>query len=279
MTATKASVESGILAVSLFIYCGYNLWLMFLRKRVQKLLFGKADCKDFFAAGKLARCIFSASCASDAKDAILAVQQARNAMTASTYLATVSSVLATAGITILLDPSKTQRIQQLAIKDPILRHFPGDPLSIPEVVLLLALGTLYASFLCFGQSVRLYVHWGYYVRCCSSPFNDDTINMDDVKLVVIRAGVAFTFGMRLFYFFIVLIMWSGGVTWMLLSSIVVTGFLFYFDNFDVLSPTASRRIELARETALDRIAKMERGETMKEPSVSVPRATEPAHAA
>jgi len=46
---------------------------------------------------QLGRSIFSETCASDSKDAILAVQQARNAMTASTYLATVSSLLATAG--------------------------------------------------------------------------------------------------------------------------------------------------------------------------------------
>jgi hypothetical protein len=46
---------------------------------------------------QLGRSIFSETCASDPKDAILAVQQARNAMTASTYLATVSSLLATAG--------------------------------------------------------------------------------------------------------------------------------------------------------------------------------------
>lgn len=41
--------------------------------------------------------------------------QARNAMTSCTYLATVSVVLATAGITILFDENKTARIRELAV--------------------------------------------------------------------------------------------------------------------------------------------------------------------
>lgn len=48
-------------------------------------------------AGKLARSIWAEACATDEKDAILGVQQARNAMTACTYLATISVALATAG--------------------------------------------------------------------------------------------------------------------------------------------------------------------------------------
>jgi hypothetical protein len=292
---------------------------------------------------QLGRSIFSETCASDPKDAILAVQQARNAMTASTYLATVSSLLATAGeggwgqgsgaggsekkradcrapvpsvpagntapavplpvlpppatgITILLDPQKTNQIQKLAVgapptggggskrghaagagharpapapapppaphachrtptpppwrpqlQDPCLRSLPGDPLTTPQVVLMLALVSLYSSFMFFAQvgaggrrpagahrrpgtaaswnhtdsrrarprgprpgpraphnpllaaplalafpplspqkSVRLYVHWGYYVRCATSPFNNDAIHADDARLVVIR---------------------------------------------------------------------------------------------
>ncbi len=48
-------------------------------------------------AGKLARSIWAEACATDEKDAILGVQQARNAMTACTYLATISVAMATAG--------------------------------------------------------------------------------------------------------------------------------------------------------------------------------------
>jgi hypothetical protein len=41
--------------------------------------------------------------------------------------------------------------------------------------------------------------------------------------------MAFTIGMRLFFLFIVLIVWTGGVTWMLIASVLITFFLAYFD--------------------------------------------------
>jgi hypothetical protein len=216
------------------------------------------------------------ACANDEKDAILGVQQSRNAMSACTYLATIrwgargrarmarqacvgerrphtrapqrgglpgivatsshverrrppqaqvhtqvtcalcrrcvraraphrrvrSVALATAGLTIIFDENKTARIHQLAVSvftgrcgrvrgrqhlwctrltrscleraqvnDPIMRHLPGGPLVPPVAILGAALGSLYASFICFAQSVRLYVHVGFYVRACTSSFN------------------------------------------------------------------------------------------------------------
>lgn len=79
-------------------------------------------------------------------------------MTACTYLATISVVLATAGITIIFDESKIERMRQLAIHDPIMRNLDGQPLVQPTTIVACALGSLYCSFVCFGQSVRLYVH-------------------------------------------------------------------------------------------------------------------------
>lgn len=60
-------------------------------------------------AGKLARSIWAEACATDEKDAILGVQQARNAMTACTYLATISVALATAGAARVATPERRQR--------------------------------------------------------------------------------------------------------------------------------------------------------------------------
>jgi hypothetical protein len=42
--------------------------------------------------------------------------------------------------------------------DPLMRNLEGPPLAHPVAILGLALGCLYASFMCFAQSVRLYVH-------------------------------------------------------------------------------------------------------------------------
>ncbi|KAI8468401.1 MAG: hypothetical protein J3K34DRAFT_522957 [Monoraphidium minutum] len=286
MAATKAEIEGLVMGLALALFFGYNGWLLFLRARIAKWMAGGQRPRhhgDFFGAGKaraprggdrgraapwgatgftregvIGRAIFTEAVAKDPKEAILAVQQARNAMTASTYLATISSVLATAGITILLDPTRTQQMHDLAMRDPILRRYPGDLLVGPEVVLMTSLGTLYMSFLCFAQSVRLYVHWGFYVRCISSDLNQGALTMEDAKVAAVRAGVAFTMGMRLFVLFIVLILWTGGVTWMLVGSIVVTCFLAYFDHFDSLLP-ADRHVEDARDEALEEISLLEAG--------------------
>jgi urea transporter len=48
--------------------------------------------------------------------------------------------------------------RQLALNDAIMRHLSGPTLVQPTVIVALALGSLYASFICFAQSVRLYVH-------------------------------------------------------------------------------------------------------------------------
>lgn len=60
----------------------------------------------------------------------------------------------------------------------MLRHLSGSTLVQPTLVVALALGSLYASFICFAQSVRLYVHtvscidhmgmWCAVVSCCTA---------------------------------------------------------------------------------------------------------------
>ena len=99
-----------------------------------------------------------------------------------------------------------------------------------------ALVVLYTSFMFFAQSVRLYVHFGFYARCASdggARGGKGQVSADDVRLVAVRAGMAFTVGMRLFFLFIVLVLWSGGVTYMAVAAVIITAFLAYFDMFDV----------------------------------------------
>ncbi len=49
-----------------------------------------------------------------------AVQTARNAISAATWIAGIAALLATAGLTVLLDSSKTERIGQLAVSSDVL---------------------------------------------------------------------------------------------------------------------------------------------------------------
>ncbi|WIA30626.1 hypothetical protein OEZ86_000704 [Tetradesmus obliquus] len=230
---SRTTAELVIVIVSLGGFICYHVWLFGFRGRGYKV---SAKYHDFFQAGKLARSIWAEACATDEKDAILGVQQARNAMTACTYLATISVALATAGITIIFDDTKIQRIQQLALNDAMLRHLSGSTLVQPTLVVALALGSLYASFICFAQSVRLYVHTGFYIRACTSRFNPGTLTVNEAKKVCIHAGMAFSVGLRLFYLFIPLVMWSIGCTALLISSVVMTTMIAYMDHFDMTSP-------------------------------------------
>lgn len=62
------------------------------------------------------------------------------------------------------------------------------------------------------QSVRLYVHTGFYIRACTSRFNPGTLRVSEAKKVAIHAGMAFSVGLRLFYLFIPLVgtpLWCG----------------------------------------------------------------------
>lgn len=74
----------------------------------------------------------------------------------------------------------------------MMRDLPGGPLVPPIAVVATALGSLYASFICFAQSVRLYVHTGFYIRACTSKFNPGTLTVAEAKRVTIHAGLAFS---------------------------------------------------------------------------------------
>lgn len=78
------------------------------------------------------------------------------------------------------------------VHDPMMRNLEGGPLVPPIAIVAAALGALYAGFVCFAQSVRLYVHTGFYIRACTSQFNPGTLTVMEAKRVTINAGFAFS---------------------------------------------------------------------------------------
>jgi hypothetical protein len=78
------------------------------------------------------------------------------------------------------------------VQDPMMKHLDGGPLVPGIAIIACALGSLYAGFICFAQSVRLYVHTGFYIRACTSRFNPGTLTVAEAKRVTIHAGLAFT---------------------------------------------------------------------------------------
>jgi hypothetical protein len=83
-----------------------------------------------------------------------------------------------------------------------MRHLHGGLLVPPIAIVATALGALYAGFICFAQSVRLYVHTGFYIRACTSKFNPGTLTVAEAKRVTIHAGLAFSSESTLFLFLV-----------------------------------------------------------------------------
>ncbi len=76
-------------------------------------------------------------------------------------------------------------------------------------------------------SNNLHASQGFYIRAVSSEFNPGTLTGTDAALLAIRAGWAFTLSLHLFYLFIPLVLWSIGVTALLVSSVMMTVLLYY----------------------------------------------------
>lgn len=229
MVNQRAIVEGVIVVFSIGCFVGYHVWLLWFRGRGSRL---RQNFHDFFNAGKVARATWAEACCAEEKEGILAVQTARNSMTACSYFAIVSGTLATFGVSILLDEAKMNRIHNLNEKDPICKRLPGDLLFPPTAVLGIALGVLWASFVCFAQSVRLFVHLGYYIRAVPSRFNKYRLNVREAQMMCVKAGMAFTLGLRGFYLFIPLVLWSLGPTALMVMSLCMTIGLGYFDKFE-----------------------------------------------
>lgn len=98
-------------------------------------------------------------------DANLAVQVARNPITAASILATGSSLGATTLVNVLLDEGKLARIRALSQRDPLTG---ASSLVEPEVKMAAALAVLLLSFFALAQSLRLLVHFAFFARAAAA---------------------------------------------------------------------------------------------------------------
>jgi uncharacterized membrane protein len=227
------ALELIVVLISLGIFIAYHCWVFFIHDRVHP-----GRLHSAWAMGKKARSVACVTWCSDEKDVVNGIQCVRNAMTAVTFLSALTGILATLIVPIMLDSSKTQRIEQLALQDPILRNATGPPLAPPVAVLGCGLGVLWAAFCFFAQSMRLYVHLGFLLRAIPSPYNHDRegkaiFSELDARRVSVKAGFAFTIALRLWYLFVVVIAWAFGATALLVASCAVTLMVWRFDQYDV----------------------------------------------
>jgi uncharacterized membrane protein len=227
------AAELVVVVVSYGIFVGYHLYLFLLHDRIHPHVIHSA-----WRMGKKARGIACASWTRKESDVINGVQAVRNAMTAITFMSALTGILATLIVPIMLDPVKTAQIEKLALSDPILRDAAGRPLVRPIVVLGCGLAVLWASFCYFVQAMRMFVHLGFLMRAVPSPLNHDRSGRPifselDARRVSVKAGAAFTVGLRLWYLFVPTIAWAFGVTPLLISSVLITALLVSFDRYEV----------------------------------------------
>lgn len=161
----------------------------------------------------------------------IALQAARNPITAVSILATGTTVGATTLVGILLDSEKMNQVRALGAADPLTGT---STLFSPETKLACAVSVLFLSFFSLAQSLRLFIHFSFFIRaarfCADHPdyYGEDTkesMFADSCKSCL-RAQTFMSLGFRFLYCWIPLIFWLMGGTF-LFSATVVTAIALY----------------------------------------------------
>lgn len=168
--------------------------------------------------------------AADAKgEALLAVQQMRNTIVASTVLVMGVSQVIGRLITIMVTQENLDTITRLASRDPIV----GSKLWAPSYIrVAVPLGASLLCLLLFGQAVRLSIHLGYAIRVAGVRLewrNPPFLELE-ITAMIRRCELYFTLGLRSMYLFIATIFWTLGPTALLVSSSTVLSMLVISDQ-------------------------------------------------
>ncbi|KAL4432412.1 hypothetical protein ABPG77_001711 [Micractinium sp. CCAP 211/92] len=190
-------------------------------------------------------------------EALLAVQQMRNLIVSCTLLVMGMAQIMGRLVVVMVSDSNLQTIVALCRKDPITG--PNDSWAPPEVKVAVPFGATLLSLLCFGQSVRLAVHIGFSIRVQGIQHGKRGCEHYSGALVMVqRAELYFTLGLRFLYLFIATIFWVLGITALLVSCLTVLVLLVVSDVLVVpvhrdraYSPAGTAIGHLAHEIASD----------------------------
>lgn len=168
-------------------------------------------------------------------EANLAIQIVRNSITASSLLATGTTVGATTLVNILLDDSKMAAIRALNDMDPFTR---SSTLFSPEFKVVCAIIAMFLAFFSLAQSLRLAVHYGFFVRAASyvreHPDNFSEQSQEgffrDSLRTCLKSQTHFSVGLRCMYLFVPLVIWMCGGTYLLVTTMVVVLAMFQIDQ-------------------------------------------------
>jgi uncharacterized membrane protein len=165
----------------------------------------------------------------------IALQAVRNPITAVSILATGTTVGATTLVGILLDSEKMNQVSALGAADP----FTGSStLFSPETKLAVAVSMLFLSFFSLAQSLRLFIHFSFFIRaarfCADHPdyYGEDTTEsmVADSCKTCLRAQTFMSFGFRTLYCWIPAIFWLLGGTFLFSATVLTTVALYNLDH-------------------------------------------------
>lgn len=183
----------------------------------------------------------------DGKEGINAVQTMRNMIITVSLLAAAEVTLVAQLLNILTDAARIQQLEVFGEADPISG---GSFIMSPQVKVSLALGSLFASFLVFAQCVRIAVYLGYLIRVVPS---NPSINLplkDDTVILMQRASLYFTIGLRLLYMFVPLSFYMTlGTLALLITTLVLLVALFLLDEEPGRHMTSKRDMHLISHDA------------------------------
>ena len=163
-------------------------------------------------ASRLARAHWAEFILADSGRAILAVQTLRNAIMASTFLASTAILLAIGTLNLLDQAREPESIWHL------INFFGSRSHTVWLAKLLLLVADFVVAFFCFALSIRLFLHTGYHV--VPEP-NQPAAQRERLTEWLHAAGRYFTIGMRAYYLSVVLIFALFGPLLTLLSAAVI----------------------------------------------------------
>lgn len=157
------------------------------------------------------------------RNGILAVQTLRNSTMAASFLAS-TAILLMIGVLSLSAQGEHLRSNWHA-----LNWLGSTAVELWLIKLLFLLAMLFAAFVCFSQSVRVYNHVGFMISV-PLELQHKKLSPDHVAMHLNSAGRFYAYGMRSYYLTAPLISWLFGPAFMVLGTVALIVAMYYLDR-------------------------------------------------
>jgi len=222
--------ELSLLLLSVFIFVGYHFWLYYLQNTVLRR--NKSKWFNVFETAGLTRLLWTHAMIADEKEAITGVQTLRNAIMVCAMLATASAYVGGRALpSILFDSAWRDTLNKIAAVDPLTGGAGRQPLISASIKGSVCLGLVFASFICFAQAARYYVHLGFLFKIPPTRHNTTGWHPEGEALALThQAGICFSLALRFFYAFGLAALYIPGPTSLICSTVAIVVILFFTDN-------------------------------------------------